>query len=284
MTSSETSFLTQDLAKYRNLVLDELTELEEFTGPSQVPRIWWIGTGITSSLPFYAASRYLENPEEDTLRQVVSSYTPTVKSLVHARSCTTQLDSKKDKKPEILVVSMPDTQGQKALPGVTRECAIIIQTLGDGFTVKQLEKPSIKQVQEVIQESDIVHFACHRFSDHMDPSNSHLLHGVPPPEMPGFSEASDQPNHSKPLVGRLTAQEISNNHVLGKAQIAYLSACSTAEVKAEKFPGAALHIASAFQVAGFGHMIGLLWSTDDNTCVEMAKFFFCTFLKKKIAV
>ena len=35
-----------------------------------------------------------------------------------------------------------------------------------------------------------------------------------------------------------------------------------------------LHVVSGFQVAGFRHVIGCLWPSDDNVCVEVAKSFY----------
>lgn len=35
-----------------------------------------------------------------------------------------------------------------------------------------------------------------------------------------------------------------------------------------------LHLASAFQAAGFAHAVGALWQADDETCVEMARAFY----------
>lgn len=43
-----------------------------------------------------------------------------------------------------------------------------------------------------------------------------------------------------------------------KARIAYLSACSTAENSSPELIGEVIHIASAFQTAGFPHVIGIL--------------------------
>lgn len=46
---------------------------------------------------------------------------------------------------------------------------------------------------------------------------------------------------------------------LPNAQLAYLSACSTAEDKVMKFTVENIHIAAAFQLPGFPHVIGTLW-------------------------
>lgn len=225
------------------------------------PRIWWIGTGVASSLPFHAAGDYSQGAtDEDTLSQAISSYTPTIKALLHARSCLEKPATNKGPKASLLVVMMPETPGHTSLPGVTTEAFAIKKAVGNVFTVKSLVKPSVESVSGEMGQSDIVHFACHGSSDPADPSNSHLLL---------YRETG-----SGAGVGKLTLQQISDSQSAGKAMIAYLSACSTAEVKAGSFADEALHIVSAFQVVGFGHVIGSLWSVDDATSAEVAKLFY----------
>lgn len=75
-------------------------------------------------------------------------------------------------------------------------------------------------------------------------------------------------------MGELTVSKISNERTLGRARITYLSACSTAEVKAEHFADEAPHLASAFQVARFEHVICSLWPADDEVCVRVTRLFY----------
>ena len=99
-------------------------------------------------------------------------------------------------------------------------------------------------VLNIMSGSDIVHFACHGCTDPENPSNSHLL--------------LQKRGPSGPVIDKLTVSDISNKNTLGRTWIAYLSACSTAEVEATNLADECLHIASAFQVAGFAHVIGSL--------------------------
>ncbi|MCJ1251060.1 hypothetical protein MMC30_008291 [Trapelia coarctata] len=59
-----------------------------------------------------------------------------------------------------------------------------------------------------------------------------------------------------------------------QAQIAYLSACSTAEIKVRNLADESIHLANAFQLAGFTNVIGTLWAADDNAAVEIASKFY----------
>lgn len=53
-----------------------------------------------------------------------------------------------------------------------------------------------------------------------------------------------------------------------------LTACSTAEVKMQLLADETLHLTSAFQMAGFAHVIGSLRPADDLICVQVANFFY----------
>jgi CHAT domain-containing protein len=112
-------------------------------------------------------------------------------------------------------------------------------------------------VLKSIAGSDIIHFACHGSSDSTKPSDSHLL--------------LRKSSASGPVVDRLTVSDISKVETLGRARVAYLSACSTAEVKATRLADESLHIAGAFQVAGFAHVIGSLRPVDDDASIRVAK-------------
>ena len=105
----------------------------------------------------------------------------------------------------------------------------------------------------------MVHFACHGVSNHVDPLNSYLVL---------------QENASPmPKIDKITVRQISEAS-LTNAKIAYLSACSTAENKAQQLADEVIHLASGFQVAGFSHVIASMWVADDQVCFQVAKGFY----------
>lgn len=53
--------------------------------------------------------------------------------------------------------------------------------------------------------------------------------------------------------------------------LAYLSACGTGRIQQEQFMDESVHLISAFQLAGFQHVIGTLWEVNDKVCVDIAK-------------
>ena len=232
----------------------------------ELPRVWWIGTGFASSFPFHAAGQYSHDfgdvqDSENTLSQITPSYTPTIKALLYARSCASKAAKVKNSESSILIVTMPTTPEHESLPGVDHE-TVAIQQMTKDCNIKTLESPTAAQVLNDVSEFDIVHFACHGSVDPKDPSNSHLLL-----QRSGLSGLQ---------VDKLTVSEISKKNTRGRTWIAYLSACSTAGVEAKLLADECLHLSSAFQVAGFAHVIGSLWPADDDMCVHLAKSFYCS--------
>ncbi|KAL4747469.1 CHAT domain-containing protein [Aspergillus terricola var. indicus] len=225
--------------------------------PSILPRIWWIGAGVASSLPFHAAGDH-DHPNENTVSHAVSSYTPTIKALAYSRSRLARIPSQ-EPITSIFIAAMPTTPNKQPLPGVEPEVNAIQQASQHVYTIHLQKHPAPETVLNAMKDTDIIHFACHGSSDPINPSDSHLV--------------LRDSGSSTPTIGKLTVQQISD-HASSRARIAYLSACSTAQVTASKLADEAIHLASAFQVAGFGHVIASLWSVDDAACARIAGYFY----------
>jgi CHAT domain-containing protein len=58
-------------------------------------------------------------------------------------------------------------------------------------------------------------------------------------------------------------------HLTG-AELAYLSACTTALTRPD-LADEAIHNTTAFQLAGYPHVIGTLWAINDSVAVEIAR-------------
>lgn len=219
-------------------------------------RVWWIGVGVLGTAPFHAAGRdHSAGSTSNTLNRILSSYIPTIKGLSYARQKPLNLVSKPDS--QLLLVSMPTTPGGASLLGVEQEVKEIVAILAASGRAQttSLTQPSSATVLAHLQHYDAVHFACHGLSDPINPSNSSLLL---------FNQS---------VVDPLTAHMISRSHSK-KAQIAYLSACSTAANTATKLADETIHLASAFQLAGFNHVLATMWLSNDAACVAVAKVFY----------
>ncbi|KAF3491642.1 uncharacterized protein GIQ15_01159 [Arthroderma uncinatum] len=265
------------------LVLDKLSKDGDVTFQAhEPPRIWWIGTGAASGLPFHAAGDYGgNNPDANTLSLCIPSYVPSIGALRFARKSASRLDKGlgllEGSRNSVLLVTMPSSPGLGDLDGAMLEAEAIeqvIETVKDdnnqesptSWSRKLLTCPSSEVVLQNLPHHSIVHFACHGSADHIDPSKSQLIMQTRNPQT-GIITAD-----------ALTMSAISRSIVTrGSSWIAFLSACSTAETKADKFVDEGLHLVSAFQVAGFAHVIGSLWTAADDACVVLARLFY-TFL------
>lgn len=133
----------------------------------------------------------------------------------------------------------------------------------DGYYCKStptaiiLDSPSVNLVLQKLPAYQIIHFACHGVSDPDSPSNSHLVL---------LANSSLEP-------AKLTVASIASMNI-EKAQIAYLSACSTADNASISLADESIHIASGFQLAGFSHVLAALWPANDRACQQVAVEFY----------
>ncbi|KAF3911488.1 hypothetical protein ABW20_dc0106717 [Dactylellina cionopaga] len=59
-----------------------------------------------------------------------------------------------------------------------------------------------------------------------------------------------------------------------KAQLVYLSACSTAEITGRDLADEIINMANAFQLAGYPNVIGTLWTADNESAIMISKMFY----------
>jgi CHAT domain-containing protein len=181
----------------------------------------------------------------------VSSYTPTIRTLIDARRARAAANVPGQAGSErVLVVAMPHTPGAGDLPGAEAEADLLRQRFGDRAIVLAGHGATHEAVTRALPEAAWAHFACHGHSDLASPSNSCLL----------LDDHEQRP---------LTVTDVARLR-LDDADLAFLSACSTASPSG-RLPDEAIHLASAFQLAGYRHVIGTLWPIRDREAVEYAK-------------
>jgi hypothetical protein len=220
---------------------------------NDLPHVWWVGGGPMALLPLHAAGNYSENSSENAMSYAVSSYATSLKTLHYSRARSENWFAPNNTK--ILVVAMPQTPGFDDLDVFDEVAAIKELHSPPNVSVECLEHPTASKVLESIGQCSIAHFACHASSDRKKPSESALYLGD------GYEEDKLSVRALQPF-----------NHQL--AQVAYLSACSTAEIGARNLIDESIHLASTFQLIGFRHVIGTLWSVDDDTAVDIATAFY----------
>jgi CHAT domain len=220
------------------------------------PRIWWMPGGLPAVLPLHAAGHHRERGGRTVLDRVVSSYTPTVRALGWARGRAGSAPPERS-----LVVAMPTTPGGvPPLRYAAREASELATILPDPVVLIEGSDPASGPVPTrdavlaAMADAGIAHFACHASGDPADPSNGRLiLHD----------------HETRPLtIGRLAAGQ------LDRAQLAYLSACETSHGASARLTDESVHLASAFQLAGYPQVIGTLWPVYDRFAAEVARGFY----------
>ena len=120
-----------------------LDELNYYVQPSleDLPRVWWIGTGLATSFPFYSAGDISAGPTESAYYQVILSYTPTIKALQHTqeRSGPTILSCRNPYRA--VIITMPKTPGAGNLPGMTTEKSEVMAAMRSSILIQVLEQP-----------------------------------------------------------------------------------------------------------------------------------------------
>ncbi|MFI6528906.1 CHAT domain-containing protein [Streptomyces uncialis] len=207
------------------------------------PRIWWSPGGPLGALPLHAAAP--DGTGSGALDLVVSSYTPTVRALRHARA---REQGRPAAAGRPLIVSVPEAEGLPPLPGARGEARLLAGLLAD-VTVLDGAAATKAAVQRHLTDHPYAHFACHAVSDPLRPSLTRLaLHG---------------PAAASPTVRDLARLRLPD------ARLAYLSACDTLRTSPE-LADESVHVVSAFQMAGFPHVVGSLWSVDDTVAARTA--------------
>ncbi|WP_446044685.1 CHAT domain-containing protein [Streptomyces olivaceus] len=205
-----------------------------------LPRVWWLPTGILGLFPLHAAGH---PGRPGALDAVVSSYTSTLRTLAHARTRPTAPTRRG------LVVALARTPGLPDLPGSIAEADHLHSRDRDAPLLSD-QDATIGRVLADLPEATWAHFACHASADLAAPSKGGLrLHD-----------------------GTLTIPEISRLQ-LADAELAYLSACSTAH-RGRRHADESIHLASAFQLAGFRHVIATLWPLADDIAATAARAFY----------
>ncbi|KAL5523186.1 hypothetical protein ACEPAF_1453 [Sanghuangporus sanghuang] len=209
-------------------VVSKVVEKLKGIGITEGSRIWWCPTSVLTAFPFHAAGPYTDahGKMKYLLDDYISSYTPTLTSLINARSGALVRDAR------MLLV------GDLKLPSAKEEWRSISRTRH--IEKLLLDKASPGAVIKALRKVEWVHFVCHGILAE-EPFDSSL-------KLPG---------------GNLTLLDIARAH-LPNAEFAFLSACHTAEQGPESALDESLHLAVAMQFCGFRSVVGTMWQLLDR--------------------
>jgi len=204
-------------------------------------RVWWIPTGPLSALPVHAAGHHLTGTDT-VLDRVVSSYTPTVLALRHSW--------RQSRRPPadaggVLAVGIDEAGGLSPLAKAAEEAALVAGLHGAQPLLNA--RATRAAVKQALPSARWAHFACHANAKEDDPSGSYLY-------------LADGPLPVREITGLMPAS----------GYLAYLSACSTA-YGGTGLLDEAIHLAAAFQVAGFRHVIATLWPVTDRAALDLGQ-------------
>lgn len=229
-----------------------------------LPRVWWVMTGPYTRFPIHAAGKYgdMDVASNSVLDKVMSSYARSVKSLIKARQTRREDRLLLPPPPERLavLVGMEETPGRPhnrplgRLPHATREVESIANICRrHGLAARVLPRTK-REVLSALSSCSMFHFAGHAGADMVDPSRGRLL--LEDWETDELTVAS--------------LMDIDLGLREERPFLAYLSACGTGRTDLE-LADQTMHLISAFQSAGFRHVIGTLWAVKDSSSMHMAE-------------
>jgi CHAT domain-containing protein len=195
---------------------------------------------VFSTLPLHAAGIY-EGPPSERLSCtdfVISSYIPTVTTLVHLQRAGYQPLSRTSISLALVAEKRAYESYFPTINGVVEE-SIEVANVARSMGVYNLHQftgsTSVSTTTSALEAANIAHLACHGIQDSADATKS------------GFCLGD----------GRLTIEKLMEIK-LKNAFLAYLSACQTATGDREQ-PDQAMHLAAAMLYSGFKSVVATMW-------------------------
>ncbi|KAJ7653666.1 CHAT domain-containing protein [Mycena polygramma] len=213
-------------------------------GFEQKSHIWWCPTGALASLPIHASGP-CKNAEKDLMDHFISSYTPSLLSLLRAQA-------RRDEDIVRRQVQVLAVGQSNSLPQVSDELAYIQSIFSSAALVLDRADATPEAVEKNIHHYHVVHFACHGSLDIVNPLDSFLaLHG-----------------------SNLSLKNLAFNGGLFGGQLAFVAACDSAGTVTGSSTDEAITLAAAFQIRGFSSVIGTLWEMLDADGPPLARDFY----------
>ncbi|OAX38220.1 hypothetical protein K503DRAFT_850105 [Rhizopogon vinicolor AM-OR11-026] len=209
-------------------------------------RIWWCPTAEFTLLPLHAAGPY-EKKSNNLSHFYISSYTPTLAALIHARQ-----QSQDASVQHFVAIGQANPDRGKELQCVAPELKVVSQRVAPvvSFTSFEDSDATIQGAFDALSRNQWLHLACHGMPNRKQPfESSFAMHDGP-----------------------LTIKDIIRSR-LQNPEFAFLSACHTT-VGDESSHDEAIHLAAAMQFAGFRSVIGSMWSVDDGVAHQIVSAFY----------
>ncbi len=221
-------------------------------------RVWWIPTGVLSCFPIHGAGYHGKRAfKGNVLDCVVSSYAPSVKALLNARSQIKRPGNEAEEGPaaqkRVALVAAPETPEWSALDFAKSEVQDVKDIMIRHNPTIVEEKPTKLDVTRLLKWCHIIHLACHGESL-KDPSASRIV-------------LDDW------QVDSLSVRDISEMQ-LQDVELMYLSACHAMHTEMFILQDESIHLVGACLLAGFPRVIGTLWQVNDARSRNLSKNFY----------
>lgn len=219
-------------------------------------RIWWCPTGIAAGLPLHAAGPYV--PGEPNLSQIfLSSYSPTLGSLIRARGTETATRGAPNKVNGMMIVrhSPADKGSTSTVPMMVDA----IQQYAPDSVLLGGAAATRDTILNILNQHAWLHLSC---EVKLDSSNAHLPHLL----------LHDGP---LPLV------DVIQQH-LSRAEFAFLSGLQSSW-GSSRIQGASLHPSEGMLLSGYRSVVGIPSRLDEGSASALVDKFYRVMIGAKSA-
>jgi CHAT domain-containing protein len=204
----------------------------------QRPRLHWCTAGEFVHIPIHAAGIYTGEDQECCSDYVVSSYTPTLATLLRARK---GLQPIRTTNAKLLLVAAKHTTDAH-LPPLGKveveagEICSVVEKAGVQYAASSQSVSSTEEAMAALPAANLVHIACHGLQDVSEPLHS----------------AFHLSDHDTLTVSGLMELNLKG------AFFAFLSACETAKGDRAQ-SDQAIHLAATMLFVGFKSVVATMW-------------------------
>ncbi|EGU73808.1 hypothetical protein FOXB_15716 [Fusarium oxysporum f. sp. conglutinans Fo5176] len=230
----------------------EALGIHQSPADKKLPRIWWTTSGLMALMPIHAAGDHTSEAAPNTFNFVIPSYTTTLRALAYARE--NEWKPLRGTDCDFAFIASPNNARSKAPLTVEESARELDDVVRQHCRTQVVVGPTKPETLSILESCNAVYFGCHGESMSTQPCKSYLQLGT------------DAESH-------LTIQEIQGSRHQ-KAQLAYLSACSTANMSARDLVDEVVHIAGAFSLLGFRQVVGTFWQAKNTAARVVAKRFY----------
>jgi CHAT domain-containing protein len=202
------------------------------------PRLHWCTAGEFARVPVHAAGIYTGEDQECCSDYIVSSYTPTLATLLRARKGLQPITTADAR---VLLVAAEHTADTRLPPlskvkAEMRDICSVVEKAGVQYAASSQSVSKTAQATAALPAANLVHIACHGLQDPEQPLNS------------AFHLGDDD---------MLSVSQLMEIDLKG-AFLAFLSACETAKGDRDQ-PDQAIHLAATMLFVGFKSVVATMW-------------------------